>query len=42
MYFELTCVVYVIARPSKGREGQDSQKYLEARRCILSKLVLVI
>ena len=39
MYFEQTCVVYLIVRPSVGRE-EDSKMYLEARRCILSKLVL--
>ena len=39
MYFEQTCVVYLIVRPSVGR-GEDSKMYLEARRCMLSKLVL--
>ena len=39
MYFEQTCAVYLIVRPSVGR-GEDSKMYLEARRCILSKLVL--
>ena len=39
MYFEKTCVVYLSVRPSVGR-GEDSKMYLEARRCILSKLVL--
>ena len=38
MYFEQTCVVYVIVRPSV--EDKDSKMYLEARRCMLSKLVL--
>ena len=39
MYVEQTCVVYLIVRPSVGR-GEDSKMYLEARRWILSKLVL--
>ena len=39
MDFEQTCVVYLIVRPSVGR-GEDSKMYLEARRCMLSKLVL--
>ena len=39
MYFEKTCVVYLSVRPSVGR-GEDSKMYFEARRCILSKLVL--
>ena len=38
MYFEQSCVVYLMVRPSAGR-GEDSKMYLEARRCILSKLV---
>ena len=40
MYFEQTCVVYLVVRPSLGR-GEDSKMYLEARRCILSKRVLI-
>ena len=39
MYVEQTCVVYLIVRPSVGR-GEDSKMYLEARNCVLSKLVL--
>ena len=36
MYFEQTCVVYLIIRPSAGRGLR-----LEARRCILSNFVLL-
>ena len=39
MYVEQTCVVYLIVRPSVGR-GEYSKMYLEARNCVLSKLVL--
>ena len=39
MYSEQSCVVYLPVRPSVGR-GEDSKMYLEAIRCILSKLVL--
>ena len=41
MYFEQTCAVYLIVRPSVGR-GEDSKMYLEARRCMLSNLCCLL
>ena len=42
MYFEQTCVVYLIERPSVGRGLRLEDIYLEPRRCILRKLVFLL
>ena len=41
MYVEQTCVVYLIVRPSVGSRFKTRRCISEARRCILSKLVLL-
>ena len=40
MFFEQTCVFHLIVKPSVGRGLRLEECISEARRCILSKLVL--